>query len=52
MKLTPGILSDLLALVGLSMLGSGLWLVHPPSALVTLGTLFIVTGVLGARRGV
>ena len=52
MQLKPGIAPDFIALIGLAMLGSGLWIVHPPSALVTLGILFILTGVLGARRGV
>ena len=52
MKLTPGIAPDFIALVGLSMLGIGLWWCNPASALIVLGTLLLVGSVLGARRGV
>lgn len=46
---------DVLALLGLAILGVGLWLVSPALSLSVLGILILAAGVLGsmwrARRG-
>ncbi len=41
---------DVIALVGLLMLGVGLWLASPALALAVVGALLIAFGVLGASR--
>lgn len=43
---------DGMALVGMALLGAGLWLVSPPAALCAIGALLLIGGVLGARRSV
>ena len=46
---------DMMALIGLAMVGAGLWMVAPWLALVVEGTLLLIGGVAGAwlraRRG-
>ncbi|MFO7537601.1 MAG: hypothetical protein R6X32_06025 [Chloroflexota bacterium] len=41
---------DVMALVGLVLVGVGLWLVSIPLALVAVGGLLMVGAMLGARR--
>ena len=43
--------NDALAMVGLGILGYGVYLVSLPAALVVVGTLVMLAGVLGAMRG-
>lgn len=45
-----GYLSDALSVVGLVVLGVGLWLVSPALALCVVGVLLLAAGLLGARR--
>lgn len=40
---------DALALVGLALIGVGLWLIYPPVALIVVGALLLVGAVYGAR---
>jgi len=40
---------DGLAIVGLVVLGVGLWMVAPALALVVIGALLIAVGILGSR---
>lgn len=42
---------DGMALVGLMLLGVGLWLIAPALSLSVVGTLLLTGGVLGARQG-
>ncbi len=42
---------DLLALIGLALVGVGLWLVHPAASLVTIGALLFVAAALARTRG-
>lgn len=37
---------DLLALVGLSMIATGFWQIHPTAGMVFVGAVFLVFGVL------
>lgn len=41
---------DLLVIVGLICLATGLWWIYPPAALITIGALFLVAGILGFIR--
>lgn len=43
-------LSDLLVVVGVGLIGVGLWLVYPPVALVVVGGLCLAGGLVGARK--
>jgi hypothetical protein len=43
-------MNDLFQILGVLMLGAGLWLVHPAAALVTLGLLLFVCGGMATRR--
>jgi len=42
---------DVMALVGLALVGVGLWFVYWPLALIVPGIGLVVIGVLGARNG-
>jgi len=46
----PVDLWDLGGVMGVASIGTGLWWVHPPSALVTVGALMLVGCLLGSRR--
>ena len=41
---------DVVALVGLVMVGAGLWFVYWPLALIVPGAGLVVAGILGARN--
>lgn len=43
-------LNDALYLAGLGLVGTGLWWVFPPAALVTCGAVLVVLGRLGVGR--
>lgn len=40
---------DALLFVGLALLGGGLWLIHPPAALIADGVVLIYVAVAGAK---
>jgi hypothetical protein len=40
--------TDLLAVVGLGTLGAGLWMIWPALALIVVGSLLLVMGIVGA----
>ena len=40
--------TDVMALVGLGLLGAGLWMVWPPLALMVVGGLLLALGLAGA----
>jgi hypothetical protein len=43
---------DVIALIGIGLLAYGLWLIHPATALIALGILFIgASRKLGVRNG-
>ena len=44
------VLIDTVSLVGLAMIGVGLWLLSPAVSLVAVGVLLLVAGVVGAVR--
>lgn len=39
---------DMMTLAGLICLGVGLWLIHPPTALVVIGAMVMVLGWVGS----
>lgn len=41
-------LSDVLALVGLLLVGAGVWLLSPAAALIVVGSVLLVVGLAGA----
>ena len=41
---------DVVALVGLGLVGAGLWFVYWPLALIVPGAVLVVVGILGARN--
>jgi hypothetical protein len=43
-------LPDLLAFVGLALLGTGLWMLHPAASLVTIGLLLLAAAVWTTLR--
>jgi len=43
-------LDDILILSGLILLGVGLWLLHPPLALIILGAILLLIGLVAAWR--
>lgn len=40
-------LHDILALIGVALLGAGVWWIYPPAALILVGALMIVVGIVG-----
>lgn len=42
--------NDVVTLVGMGCLAGGLWMIYPPAALIAVGLVLIVVGVLGAWR--
>lgn len=42
-------LYDVLTLVGIGLIGVGLYLVYPPLALIVVGTLLLVLGLIAGR---
>ncbi len=42
---------DVMALVGLGMVGVGLWFVYWPLALIVPGVVLLAVGIFGARNG-
>lgn len=43
-------LRDLIALVGVALISTGLWMIYPPAAFVVAGLLFVGGAWLSARR--
>ncbi len=41
---------DALAMIGLILLGTGLWLVWPPVSLIVVGAIMLIVGTVGAAR--
>lgn len=44
------IFADIVFLIGLSSVGSGVWAIHPPSALIVVGIILILLPLVGALR--
>lgn len=44
--------NDVVAAIGLALLGVGLYLAWPPLALIIVGAVLLIAGVLGAQRAV
>jgi len=44
-------LTDLFILCGLAMAGVGIWQIYPPAALIIIGTVLFLLGLLGSMRG-
>jgi len=42
-------MDDVLVLVGLGLLGYGIWMIYPPAALIAIGLVSCSLGVMGSR---
>ncbi len=42
---------DLVGIAGLGLLGTGVWLVYPPAALIVVGSALLALALVGACRG-
>jgi hypothetical protein len=50
MKIAIEVLRDALVFGGLATTGTGLWWLHPPSALIVMGCAMMALGILGRSR--
>lgn len=42
--------SDIIGIVGIAMIGYGIWLIHPPSSIITIGAILLAFAVLLAKN--